>query len=444
MFTVSELFFTALEGSIVVFFFAILSGYKHKISKNKTKLILFIGLYTLYTFIITYFIPSGIHTIFILLLTIVSLSYLFNSTLFKSLIKTFLILTFISIIEMSVSIFSLLITNTPLNELLDNNFYVLLCSAITKSIEIGCIFILYKSSLSLSWLNDSNPYQSRYKQILVITSTVAVFWAFINIYLSNGPQNTYIFNIISLAIYIVLVITMASAFHEGSKLELLQYANEMQKENIQQLIDFNEMVAKERHEYKNHLNTIFGLCTLNKPDTNERIKHYINNYANNSSTKNISIDSGNDLIDAVINVKYNNGLRKGIELNANFEEPLPSADIKEDVAVTVLSNIIENAFEAMSNITKDNKFVFLRTYVQCDRYFISISNNGPMISDADKSKIFNAGYSTKDNPSKTRGFGLSIVQNEITRCNGSIEIKSTPELTEFLISFNLKRVQAVV
>ena len=218
----------------------------------------------------------------------------------------------------------------------------------------------------------------------------------------------------------------------------------MQKENIQQLIDFNEMVAKERHEYKNHLNTIFGLCTLDKPDTNERIKHYINNYANNSSTKNISIDSGNDLVDAVINVKYNNGLRKGIELKADFEAPLPSADIQEDVAVTILSNIIENAFEAMNNIIKDNKFVFLRTYVQNDLYFISISNNGPMISEVDKIKIFNAGYSTKDNPSKARGFGLSIVQNEINRCNGSIEINSTPELTEFLVSFDLKQVQAAV
>jgi len=444
VFTAIEICFTALEGFIIAFFFTILSGNKDTIFKVKHRLILFTCFYTIYAYSITYFIPSGIHTLLILLLTIFTLNHLFKSTLFKSIIKSFLILTFIAVIEMFVSVLSLLITNTPLNELLNNNFYVLICSAITKSIEVGCMFIVYKSNLSLSWLNNPNPYLSRYKQILVITSAVVVFWAFTNIYLANDSSKAYIFNIISLVIYITLILFMASAIREGSKLELLQYANEMQRDNIQQLIDFNEMVAKERHEYKNHLNTIFGLCTLNRPDTNERIKHYINNYANNSSTKNIYIDSGNDLIDAIINVKYNNGLRKGIELKANFDEPLPSADVQEDVAVTVFSNIIDNAFDALSNIAEDGKFVLVRTYVENSRYYISISNNGPMIPDADKRKIFSAGYSTKDNPSKTRGFGLCIVQNEINRCNGSIDVKSTPELTEFLISFNLRQIETAV
>ena len=444
MYTVSEIVFTAVEGFIVICGFALLSNRKEFITKNKIKLISFVLIYTIYTFWLSLFIAIGFRTIIISILTMVALNYTFNSTLAKSIIKTLALTVSMSIVEIFISIFGLLITNNQMNELLKNNFYVFICSIITKIIELISIYILYRKSPNLYWLNNINPYQSKYKQVLIIISTVMFYLVFMNIYLLGNPERAYLFNIFNFVIYLVLVLAIVSAFREGSKLELLQYANEMQKENIQQLIDFNEMVAKERHEYKNHLNIIFGLCTLNKPDTNERIKHYINNYANNSSTKNISIDSGNDLVDAVINVKYNNGLRKGIELKANFEEPLPSADIQEDVAVTILSNIIENAFEAMNNFVKDNKFVFLRTYVQNDRYFISISNNGPMISEADKSKIFNIGYSTKDNPSKTRGFGLSIVQNEINRCNGSIEINSTPELTEFLVSFNLKQVQAAV
>ncbi len=444
LFAASELLFTILEGFIFIYAFALLSGYKEYHKKNIIRLLLSVLVYTTYTYWISYFMPLGFHTILISLLTVILLNFTFNSAIFKTIIKTFIIFIAISIIETLISICGLVITNIPINELLQNDYYILICSIIAKVIELMCILIMRKYSYNVSWLNDNTPVRSRYKSVLVLISTAIAFMIATNVYLTSSLEKAFIFNIFTFFIYLILIFAIVSAFREGSKLELLQYANEMQKENIQQLIDFNEMVAKERHEYKNHLNTIFGLCTLDKPDTNERIKHYINNYANNSSTKNISIDSGNDLVDAVINVKYNNGLRKGIELKADFEAPLPSADIQEDVAVTILSNIIENAFEAMNNIIKDNKFVFLRTYVQNDLYFISISNNGPMISEVDKIKIFNAGYSTKDNPSKARGFGLSIVQNEINRCNGSIEINSTPELTEFLVSFDLKQVQAAV
>lgn len=436
LFTVSELFFTFLEGFIIVCAFALLSGRKQFITKSKTKLFTFVFIYTLYTFWISSFIPFGIHTIVISCLTILILNITFDSTLSKSIIKAFAILISISIVETLISIFGLIVTSIPINILLKNNYYVLTCSIIAKIVEVICLILIYKSNISFSWLNDNDPpYYSKYKQILVIISAITAFMVSTNVYLSSNPDKAYIFNVFSFLFYIVLILAMISAFREGYKLELSQYANEMQKENIQQLTEFNEMVAKERHEYKNHLNTIYGLCTLNKPDTNARIKQYINNYANNSTTKNLSIDSGNDFVDAVINVKYNNGLKRGIEVRVQFDEPITLADIKEDVAVTVIANIIENAFEAMSNCSVDNKYVLLRTYTRNGRYFISISNNGPMIPEADRLKIFNAGFSTKDNPSKTRGFGLSIVQNEITRFHGEICIKSDTQVTEFLISF---------
>ncbi len=438
MYTAFEIFFTFLEGLIVICLFSFLSSFDKVKTNNTLKFILFTFFYTTYTYWITLFIPSGFHTLLILCLTLVTLNYLFKGKLYISLIKIIIIFTFISIVEMLISVFGVIITSVPLNSLLSNNLYILICSIITKFIELICVVILYKIPINISWLNDGNPYKSRYKDILIFISAFMILLVYINIYLSNNPQNAYLFNIFSLLIYIVLILAMLSAFHEGSKLELLQYAHELQKENVQQLIEFNEMVAKERHEYKNHLNTILGLCTLNKEDSTERIKQYISKYANSSSTKNILIDSGIDFVDAVINVKYNNGLKRGIDLRVKFDEPLTSADIKEDVAVTIISNIIENAFEAMYTFDTQNKFVLLHTYFSEGSYFISISNNGPVISEADQVKIFNAGYSTKDNPSKTRGFGLSIVKSEIMRCNGSISLKSSQEETEFLISFKTK------
>lgn len=444
LYSVSEVLFTALEGLIFFIVFAILSNRKEFIPRNYFKAFIFVLIYTIYTYWITLFLPTGVHTILIGFLTFIILNYMFDGTIFKSIIKILCIFLGMSITETLIVLSGMLILNLPLNSMLENKFYSFLLSIIAKVIEAIAIFIIYKRNLNMSWLNDSTPGQSKYKHILTIISTFIFLTVMINISIIDNPKNLIFYNIFSTVIYLVLIIFMFSAFHEGSKLEIIQFASEIKKENIQQLVEFNEMVAKERHEYKNHLNTIYGLCTLNKPDLSEKIKQYINNYANNSETRNIVIDSGNDFVDAIINVKYNNALRKGIEVLVDFEVPLSDAKIDENVAVTIISNIIENAFESIVLAQQEKKYINIQTYIENSIYYISISNNGPMILDADKKKIFSAGFSTKDNSAKKRGFGLSIVQTEIERCGGNITINSTEEVTEFLISLKVNAQQAVV
>lgn len=443
MYLVSELFFTAVEGLIFVIAFYLLSGQRQFIRKNYFRILSFTIIYTIYTYWITRVLPSGLHSLFIASLTVFILNYILNGTLIKSIVKVSIAFLGFALIENLVGLACMGIIGKPMTVVIQEKQYEVVLSTIAKSVEITIVFILYKSRKSLSWLKDGNPYQSRYKQTLIMIFAVLFFMVGINIYVSKDPENLLLYNIFTFVIYIVLITAMLSAFREGSKLEILQYANELKKENVYQLIAFNEMVAKERHEYKNHLNTIYGLCTLNRPDLNQKIKQYINNYANNSETQNISIDSGNDFVDAIVNVKYNNALKKGIEVLVDFEESLSLAMIDEDTAVTIISNIIENAFESIVGIDKEKKFIRLETYIENDNYYLSISNNGPMISESDIKKIFNAGFSTKENSTKKRGFGLSIVQAQIEKCGGSIQINSSEELTEFLISLKVNS-QAVV
>lgn len=444
MYQVSEVFFTALEGLIFILSFAAISNRKELLTVNRVKVLGFIFIYTVYTYWLTLFLPQGFQSIPIIFLTCLILNFVFNGKFLKSTIKVFLILIVISVIEYALSLIFMISFHISINDLVNNDFYVLICSIAAKVLELGAVLLIFKQNLNISWLNESNENQSGYKQLLVIIAAVLFFMVAINVYISGISNNHIMYNIFSVTIYIILIVSMIFAFREGSKLELLQYANDLKKENIQQLIEFNEMVAKERHEYKNHLNTIYGLCTLNKEDMNLRIKQYINNYANNSLTRNISINSGNDFVDAIINVKYNNALRKGIEITADFNEPLSTAGIEEDVAVTIISNVTENAVESLVNVNKDKKLVNIKSFIENGMYFLSILNNGPKIPELDMKKIFIAGYSTKDNSSRTRGFGLSIVRNEIMRCGGDISINSTDDATEFLFSFKLIQKKAAI
>jgi sensor histidine kinase regulating citrate/malate metabolism len=325
-----------------------------------------------------------------------------------------------------------------MNVIVNDKYTVFICTIIAKFIESITVLILFKSKISINFLIDRDYHRSKFAPILILVSSALLILIGLNIYISDEPDKLALFNILSYIVYVVLIVAVIIMFREFSKLEMLEFASKLEKENVKQLIEFNEMVAKERHEYKNHLNTIYGLCTLNKPDLSEKIKSYINNYANNSETRNIAINSGNDYVDAIINVKYNNAIQRGVDVIVDFDTPLSVANIAEDVAVTIFSNIIENAFESIYSIQKEKKFINVQTYIDKNTYYISISNNGPIITEADKKKIFTAGFSTKDNSTKKRGFGLSIVLSAIEQSGGSIKIKSTEDVTEFLVTLKVK------
>jgi signal transduction histidine kinase len=444
MYEVSEVIFTTIEGLIFLIAFSILSNRKNFIFNNLFSVLAFVFTYTIYTYWITIFIPVGVHTVLIAILTIIILNYIFKGSFLKSAVNFLAIFIVMSVLESLLLAPAVFILKISISELLEHKNYIFLLSLIAKIVETTAIVYIYKKNINISWLQDSNKNQSKYKHVLVIIAAFMFLYILINIFNINNSENLVAYSMFSLLIYLILIIFLFFAFREGSRLEIIQYANELKKENINQLIQFNEMVAKERHEYKNHLNTIYGLCTLNKQDLNEKIKQYINSYANNSLTQNICISSGNDFVDAIVNVKYNNALKKGIQVKVNFDEPLSAANISEDCAVTIISNIIENAFESISNSEQNNKYVKLETYIQNDTYYISISNNGPMIPESEKRKIFNAGYSTKDNSSFTRGFGLSIVQAQLDICGGKIFINSTEEVTEFLVTLKANEQKAAI
>ena len=69
---------------------------------------------------------------------------------------------------------------------------------------------------------------------------------------------------------------------------------------------------------------------------------------------------------------------------------------------------------------------------------ICIQNNGPMIEDEVIDKIFQSGFSTKDNSNKEHGFGLAIVKETIEKCKGKISVTSDIEKTEFIITIPRK------
>ena len=95
----------------------------------------------------------------------------------------------------------------------------------------------------------------------------------------------------------------------------------------------------------------------------------------------------------------------------------------------VFTNIIKNALQALQGRENSDIIVILK---ESDRVEISISDNGPGISEAIQSKIFMPNFTTK---STGMGLGLAITKNIVDGCEGSITFETSDKGTTFYIYF---------
>ena len=64
---------------------------------------------------------------------------------------------------------------------------------------------------------------------------------------------------------------------------------------------------------------------------------------------------------------------------------------------------------------------------------LKIQNNGPKIPKKILDKIFDNGFTTKENKESNNGFGLAIVKELVESYNGKVQVSSTDKFTEFTI-----------
>ncbi len=100
---------------------------------------------------------------------------------------------------------------------------------------------------------------------------------------------------------------------------------------------------------------------------------------------------------------------------------------------------MDNAFEAFqSKPDAENKEISITTFKEDKKFCIEVTDNGDVIPESIKRKIFDKGFSTKTKESNDHGFGLYITKQLVERNNGTISVESIPERTEFLVEFRLE------
>lgn len=149
--------------------------------------------------------------------------------------------------------------------------------------------------------------------------------------------------------------------------------------------------SKNFHEFKHHINIINSLLL---DSTNSKAIEYlkgINLYSKYSQV----FHTGNNIIDTVVNVKNTEASQKNISLFADVN--IDKITVKDADLCSILSNLIDNAIEAVDKIEND-KTVKLNINQKGNMLFIAMENPSvynPLENNFNSQKKGNHGWGTK-------------------------------------------------
>ena len=130
-----------------------------------------------------------------------------------------------------------------------------------------------------------------------------------------------------------------------------------------------------------------------------------------------------------------NGINhKGINVMVDEQALLEDANMSEMEIQRVISNILKNSITAMN----EKGLITIKTYYNINSVVIKIQNNGPKIEKKIIDKIFDVGFTTKNDKNKDHGFGLAIVKELVEKQGGKVTVTSNDSITEFIINIPLK------
>jgi len=368
----------------------------------------------------------------------IMLSVIFRNNMFISVLAVGFAGVVIAISEYIIVILAGVFFDISMNDIINYPSIKMIFSIIVKTVQMIIALVAFNSKLK----PVIKPSDRKLSTGLVNYSVLGIYMMCVFIlsfnFMIDNLDDLLKYEVLLFIIFLIYITFGILDFQDRVKLLNIQQKFTLQAEYINNLETMINIVRREKHDFANHLNAIHAICVINKPDALERIKKYINGLTSGLKTSYKIFETGNVYIDGLLVVKSNYAYENSINFDVDIEVPLSILDIKDNDLISIISNIIDNAFESLiSSEKKDNKAVSMCTYVENNEYHISIANNGPKIPEAIIDKIFDNGFSTKKQKAE-HGLGLYIVKSMLKKYNGNIEVISSDEETEFILRFPIK------
>lgn len=217
------------------------------------------------------------------------------------------------------------------------------------------------------------------------------------------------FSMVTILSYIVVLIIET---YESDK-TILKEQNDYYEEQLKLMGESLKSNRTIVHDLKNHITCLYILV---ENDRKEKTLDYLSRMTKVLNKKEGISNTGNHLIDSIINLKLQESEKEGITVSIDMditkEINIPFFDI-----TVVLGNLLDNALEAVRKIEKD-KYINVRLEYREDKLILEMENsfNGIVIRE---DNIIRTSNLDKEN----HGIGLKNVESVVKKYNGFMEIE---------------------
>jgi two-component system sensor histidine kinase DcuS len=196
------------------------------------------------------------------------------------------------------------------------------------------------------------------------------------------------------------------------------------------MVNYVDALRTTSHEFMNKLHVILGLLSMKSYDKlEEYVLQTAHNYQRDIGAIQHRIKS--PVVAGFLLGKINSAKERGFVVTLAEQSQVPDNPNEKQVMVlvTVLGNLIENAFDAMSDQAEGEVSLLLHSmngWLVCE-----VSDDGPGIPAAHLPLIFNKGFSTKGD---NRGVGLFLASQQLHDLGGTLTVESEPGVfTQFYV-----------
>lgn len=372
------------------------------------------------------------------LIMIAFMGILFKRIFRERLLNIYLLIIFgvivlICIIEISVDILIMVITNTDIIIILENNTYRVIVYFVTK----GIAFILVKKctikiiNIMIKYFKKTQIYKLSLVLLLNMIAFFLVVYFYRNLNTIRGDEKKYVFIIgIAVIVFTILLLKIIKKIVEHAVMEAQWYDKEIRyKRQIFHTENMNHMINNlkaQRHDFNNHIGCIYGLINMSKF---QETKEYIEKLTKETNEYNEIINTNNPILASLLNMKIAKAKKEKIKVDINI-------DIDKDIDIEyidmsiILGNILDNAIEGCQEIVEDQRYIEIDISLKMNNLIIKVIN-----SKSDKIhlevKTCNKKFTTKKD-TENHGFGLRNVLQIVEKYRGIVKMED--KISTFIVN----------
>ncbi len=227
----------------------------------------------------------------------------------------------------------------------------------------------------------------------------------------------------SLVIIWGAVVDIREALHTR---KLLNQLDDMDN-TIDAMSQFNNTLRAQRHDFLNHLQVVYSLIEMEEyGEANDYIEQV---YGRITAVSRV-MKTANPAVNALLQVKVAACEKAGIaaEVSITSKWEALEATLPDWEMCKVLSNLIDNAIDAMENVPEEKRILRIALAENVKQYTFRVENTGEKIPETIREHIFIPGFTTKGDG---HGMGLHIVRRTLQERGGDISVTSDEQATVF-------------